>query len=519
MSSTPINLSFDELVMRWFDGSATPAQQEAMWAMLAQDERCAAEFASMARFESVLKHRLRVESKALLEFVALESELAVDGAPPAPPPAIILPKKKWQPSPALRAFAIAAVALLVGALVMLWQPHSPPLNEPVIAIVPSTPAPTVTSSLPPTSLMRPRHDPTAPFVTTGQPVTTVIPTRPLAERLEDFYLPEVKLDRVTFASAAKWLTEQARALNYLKRTDIDSLRIEVPAAAQNRLVTLHSGPIPFSKAVSILSHLAVCQSLISDSGITITDRSALATMPARQIIGAASPHSPPPSRNEIVADAESLGLPQPAKSVNVDAAGNASVIATADQAEALRTLQAARQQFADLAPLSFMPVVLPSGFAKTDRVLSATETESIRQQVLAATRNVPVITVPRSSQSVPRNESAQPRPNVTALTLTSIPVGEMEILRLDSHINPVITIPAPRAQTINGGTKEDIIASANTQTPETSTSGSEAVVGDGQGVIVVVDQTTSGTIMYADDGTPIFAPPAASLALVPTGGN
>lgn len=518
-------MSFYELALRWFDGRATPEEQAVLWAGVTQDESLAAEFASIARFEHALGHRLRAQSKALLEFVALESAMA-DEAVPEPAPVIIVPSKKWRPPPALRIAAMAAAAVLLGVLIQHWQPGRPKLAEPVVADVPGTsslPQVTTHSTAPTdTTLMRPRHDPAAPFATGIATTASTLPARPLAERMEDFYLPEVTLDHVTFAQAAKWLTDQARALNYLKRPDLENLRMIVPSTAQDRTVTLISGPISFSKAVAILSHLATCQATITDSGITIADRATMNALRTPQAIAAASPQTRPPGKEEIIADAKSLGIPVTPDSVQVDPRSNvAAITATPEQAEAIRTLQASRRQLDEMAPLTFMPVVLPPGFTKTDRVLSASESEALRQQVLAATPNPPRITVPRQTSRAATTPTAVPAASLSvpldarALQLTSVPMGEMEVLRLGTIPTSPTLIAAPPQQQppasgTNGSGNEQIVASTGSTPPAQQTSTS-TTLGEGEGIVVVT--TNEMVLMYADDGTPYYAPANSTLAL------
>ena len=428
MSPDPQKMTFHELAMSWFDGSASDTQQAALWDLLLTDDAMAAEFANMARFESLLKQRMRAESKALLEFVALDCEME-DEVPLAP---VVSVKKRWKPTPIQWVSLAAAVALLM-AIAALWKPADGPDR---LVVAKPTAAPSKESHTAAVTLVRARQDAAAPFVPEGQPlVAPSVAGLTLPERLEDFYLPEVKLDHVTFTEAANWLKAQVRELNFMKRADLDALEINVPAEAQKRTVTLYSGPISFSRAVSLISHLAVCDARITVSGIEISDRSSVANRQLASWKKMPSSVASPMTAEQVRDDAAAVGIELPANTVAYDqASGTTSVNATQWETDAIQSVAAARAQLAQLAPLSFIPMVLPSNYPKIDRVLTAAEVDTLKQQLAATGVTPPVVRVPRASAPPQRGEpissplvpSAPPR-----LILTSVPAGEVELLRID----------------------------------------------------------------------------------------
>jgi hypothetical protein len=251
------------------------------------------------------------------------------------------------------------------------------------------------------------------------------PSRPLAECLRDFYLPDVTLDQVSFVQAVQWLTAQARTLNYLKRPELESLQIDVPAQARQRIVTLITGPISFGHAITIISRLAQCEISINDAGITITDHGTGTTAATVQTLHATAPHAPPPGKDEITADLVSLGVKLSAVGLTINPqTGIASVMLTADQAAALHQLQAARLQVNQLPPLTLVPLALPTGL---DADASA---EALRQQSLAAAKNPPRLLVPRQTA----RPSVTPQSHPAGLRLVTFPIGELNALSLDPAI-------------------------------------------------------------------------------------
>ncbi len=64
---------------------------------------------------------------------------------------------------------------------------------------------------------------------------------PLAERLDDFYLPSIALEGINFEEASRWLIEQLRTHNYAKCADLEQLAMTVPGSAGKRHITDSNG--------------------------------------------------------------------------------------------------------------------------------------------------------------------------------------------------------------------------------------------------------------------------------------
>lgn len=519
---------FADLVSRYLDGTASAVQRQALTQAILSDAERGREFASQARFESMLRKACRRDAKALLEFAALEAAsddsadatnvgarsdvglvpasaaVVAAGAPPSRRPT------RWRTAaaPWLR---VAAVFLALAGSAALWfTQDSHPQGQPAPQVASATPAILQVHSVSEDEmiLLAPRQQEVSASTSSGRQHAAEDPKMlTLAERLEDFYLPSVSLRQVRAQDAADWLTAQLRQHNYARRPDLNRLTLRLPPSVASRLVTLESGPISFKRAVEIVSTLAGGEATIGQEGIQIVERATPAeeNTPAWQ--------TSPLGKEEARQQAAALGITIDDTMLKEEAGGGTSLCLPADQQRALGMLADAQQRLESLAPLSFMPLVVPADTAGAQRVLSASAIESIRQQLGSAnTVPLPTITVPFGGSS--QSTSLLNGSGETAITVKVTPVGEM---------NQVTIQPATTTPTATPATNLLADNSAPTAPPRV-----DAVLDTNQGVVTNID---GGTQLYTAEGIPIppgyewlyglaaAAPPedpyATTLVLVP----
>jgi hypothetical protein len=491
------------LTRRWLDDCASPEEQEALMSLLLQSPEAAKDFANCVRFESILAQHCTAREKALLEFAALDCEM----------PAMQPQKVTWRTGVLQSPLARLAAVLVLGGVLFLWmqkQPSGPVLaqNDPQ---TPSRASPTQNHVI-----LQPRPKTALTFPVAATAANTVI--EPLAVRLDDFYLPAISLEGVTFDEAARWLIEQLRAHNYAKRADLDQLTLTVPGAASKRRITVHSGPISFLKALSLISSLAHCESKLENGRLTLAD------------LGVQSPQTRP-ATSQLRQDALALGL-RPSSNP-------AQILATSSEHQALETLAASREQLTSLAPLQFVPLVVPSIEVGQERVLTPAEAQALWSKYagqLPAT--LPIISLPFA----PSTSIAS-----TGATVIKVePVGEMNRVIIEQPVTtpPASTAPgglnqtdsAPIVAATNGTTvisdsngvlSTTTISSSTDST--TSTSSALALLAAAHGLIIVLDDSGNSLLMTPDgipvnaaDLTPLAAaappePASTSLVLIPVG--
>lgn len=405
---------FGDLARRCLDGTAGAEDHARLNVMLLADEAYACEYASLARFEALLKQHCQREAKALLEFVALESEVVlIEPHVFVAEPVRIVPKRRLTSVPVWG--RMAAMFIILAGLGTLWlcQPDEHVSSSKTASAGPhasTSPAPGKIAMI---QLRRVAATMLASNVE-KEPQT-------LEQRLNDFYLPGVNLQRVPAGDAMRWLMEQLRVHNYARRADLDKLTLHLPPAAENRMVTLQSGPISFAKAVEIVAALAQCVASVTDQGVIISEAGPnIAVQPSPVV---------PKSVAQVKQDAAALGITLNDSAIHYNSTTRAvNVSATASQQRAMSALAAARSQLAALSPLSFVPLVVPSNSAGHERVLTASEVEIISSQLAKAPAGtLPVVSLPFAStaDAVIRSSSGP------SLTLSVVPVGEMNQVTIE----------------------------------------------------------------------------------------
>lgn len=500
---------FADLVGRYLDGTAEGAERQMLGQALLDDAERGREFASQARFESMLRKACRRDVKALFEFAALEAAsdvvadpLAVDeprevrtvtaAAAPAvrvPHGAVATPEPqpqrpvRWRTASTTPWLRIAAVFVALACGIALWlREAAPPQSQ-----ITGTTAPAKVPDLQVQSaderqvvLLAPRlHSAAASSITAAPAAAEGPKALTLAERLEDFYLPAVHLHRVRAQDAADWLTAQLRQHNYAKRPDLNQLALRLPPDVAQRLVTLESGPISFKKALEIVTTLAGADTVITEKGIQVVEH----TQPGSQ--GLPEWQSSPWDKAETQQHASDLGIALDESMLKEEAGGGASLRVPGEQQRALGLLADSQQRLASLAPLSFVPLVVPAG---TERVLTAAEADAIRQRLASAVNagTVPTVTIPFGAGS--QGATLQNGSGNTAVTLSVTPVGEMNQVT----IQPATTTPAT-------GTTTNLLADNVSAPPPPR---ADAILDTNQGVITSINADGT-TQYYTAEGIPI----------------
>lgn len=526
MSDSSPSKPFAELVMRWFDGTASEADQEAMWSALMTDPAAAEEFARQARFEAMLKQQAAAESKAILELAALSCEMddldiptpalvPLPSVQSARPVAVPVPQRAQMPWLRLAAAFVLFLGV-AGLLCHFMEGRKVPqlAQGPEIGMT-DVPGPALVSTI---TLIRPKEPGQLSVPATSAPLGEQLAALP--ERLDDFYLPEIDLEKVAFGDAVRWLTARLKEYNFLNRADFNSLTIAVPASAERRLVTLHCGPISFSKAMRIVSRLAQCDAEFTGTGVLLADRAAGNATPGWQPIPSQTSAAADSKLAAIKTDASSLGLTLPEQSLRVDPAGEVSVHASAAQTEALRLLEESRRQLAGMPPLAFMPVVLPAGKYGPDRVLNKDEVGRLQQLLQqAGAASPPVIVLPRTGQPVAQNNAGTPAGGkkrtgrqLPQLTITATPVGEMDRIRVDASPTVGTPLSAPPASSADGPMYAHNNPPGNGGSPSSysDANGVEGYIDPVTGMLLTfVGGYSDGAALVAPGGN-IYGPPAPS---------
>jgi hypothetical protein len=484
---------FAELARRCLDGRASESEQALLNDELIAQPELATEFASIARFDAMLKDVCRREAKALFEFVALEA--AMPEAPVVRAPVIVTATASRVPW-----LRIAAGLLFIAAISAMWFRGGEPAT---IAEVATSTISTVRKDGKFITI-QPRSQP-APVIRDTQPTQPEPMNEPtLTARLNDYYLPEVDIQQATARQAIQLLAAQMREHNYAKRKDLDALAITMPAALENKEVTLKSGPITMAKAVEVVAALADGEATIGNRGIAIAY--------PRPIAQTWFPN---------------FALPQVQR--NAAALGIAGTAPTPSQTRALAILDEAQKQVSALAPLRFVPLVVPTSRYGSERVLTAAEIASIRAQLAQATPgSLPVLTLPFGA-AAPQFHTSKGR----AISFTVTPVGENNLITIDpgptdnllgAGTGPVIAAVTPKYDA-NGNA---LTGTSTTATTTSTTTGAQAVLEPTQGVITEVTEDED-EIIYTDAGIPIPKSQAhlygitlptstgTALALIPAG--
>ncbi len=177
--------------------------------------------------------------------------------------------------------------------------------------------------------------------------------------------------------------------------------------------------------------------------------------------------------------------------LKAEAGGGVRLRLPQHQQQALDMFAAAQHQLASLTPLSFVPLLVPSGAAGPERVLSAATVEVIQQQLAAATAGtLPVVTL--SFGSTGRGAPLLDSSGSAAITLKVTPVGEMNQVTIEPA-TPVVVQPGN-------------LLAGNTSNAPVPVNGSsftavDALLTSSQGVVATVDGTT--TVLYTPEGIPI----------------
>lgn len=503
---------FTDLARRCLDGTASEAEQARLDGMLVADENCAREFASLARFEALLRQECTREMKALLEFVALESEC--DERPSLP---AALPTRAA--SPQARRFTGFPVWMCIAAIFMVlagiiaWFLNLED-RSPLSGSVATNSRVTTITRDGKTALLQPRSSPVAPPKELIASVTADdVAAQSMAQRLNDFYLPSVNFEGVPAGDAMKALSGKMQEYNFAKRPDFEKMSVSVPPSASSRPVTLKSGPISFAKAVEVVSALAQCDAKVTGAGMEITDSSG---SNASNVASWSPTMTGFASAAQVQQEAASLGIALADASIRYDATTHtASVNATASQQSALSKLLSARLQLASLAPLKFVPLVIPSGTSGGEHVLTAAEVAQVREQLATAPAgSLPVITLPFNSEKPTVFNSS----SGSTIAINVTPLGEMNSVTVDTGNTSNLagdaqgTTVASAATTAsnqvdaNGNpvvSSSSANSSAATTTGATSsqTTGVQAVIDADQGLIA--DVSDEEEQLYTPDGLPI----------------
>lgn len=506
---------FADLARRCLDGTASEADQSRLGALLVADEKCAREFASLSRFEALLRQECTREMKTLLEFVALESECDEMPARRAALPAREAPAqtRRFTGFPAW--MRIAAIFMVMAGIIALFLNLED--RSALRGTVASGPQTTIMRDGK-KALLQPRSSPVAPpKELIASVMADDVGAQSMAQRLNDFYLPSVSFEGVPAGEAMKTLSGKLQEYNFARRPDFEKMSVSVPPSASSRPVTMKSGPISFAKAVEVVSALAQCDAKVTGAGMEITDASesnaASAASWSPMMAGFAS-------AAQVQQEAAALGIALADSSIRYDGTTHAaSVNATASQQSALSKLLSARLQLASLAPLKFVPLVIPSGTAGGERVLTSAEVAQVREQLASAPAgSLPVITLPFSSEKPTVFNSS----TGDTISINVAPLGEMNSVTVDTGnssnlaggtqdttVASAVTTASnqidangnPVTSSVGANASSATTASTTTGATSTQTTGVQAVIDADQGLIA--DVSDEEEQLYTADGLPI----------------
>ncbi|MES2596430.1 MAG: hypothetical protein V4662_13880 [Verrucomicrobiota bacterium] len=392
---------FSDLLDRWLNDTATAEEADLFWRCVAESRECALVFGAAARFEGLLADTV----KALDVEAEARKVLAVPGRRTGSDPITTSHSQTLtsrsaarqvatrQPLP-MRAFAMAAAIILLGLVTaMLWPDavETPKVSKTAPqATTPVKPADMLTA--PPASISQSPDALLVPVTPvdmaaqetrqTGGPEFVEVP---LTTRLDSFWIRGVSLDNVPLNQAMALLRQLLVEADGRKSLPLDQLMVSVPAGALNRRVTFHSESIPYLKAVEAVAALAGCEVDLTELSIAlqlmpgtfpqVAEKRVLADV----LTGLMNADGTPVVMNEasltaLWSDAARLGI-----AVAQDGTANVS----RGQMQALTMMTATRNQMDDVELSGFAVYVVPDGQLPESGVLTAEQTEQIRQSIIS----------------------------------------------------------------------------------------------------------------------------------------
>ena len=412
MSSPPPSTDFAELATRWLDGIATPDEAARLWAAIKGNPENARAFAEIARFELLLESTSQSIAREALVCAVADEKTA----------------RHQHRRKVIRAFKLAAGFVLFGSIIwMLW-----PQGNPSSDIAATTPQSKPVSS---TQVnVQPKRDRVliAPPATVAAAAATTTKPRPLPQHLDEFFLTSVQLDKVRLQDAVRQMEAQLRALNFGRTSQLDQLRVVLPASAMNREVSFKSGAISFMKALRAVAALAGCEVLATDTRVVLNTRNdgldQIEQRKATRSLLAADGLGRHTHLSELLEDARALGMVS-------DDGDQDTLRGTNAQFAALALMADSRHQVRALPDLSFFAYLAPAKPNDTSRVLTA---EEAREKAKAAPATAAVIRVDPGS-TVPTSAQAAN----ADLLITAVPAGDGTQLTISPNFNApaVSTVP------------------------------------------------------------------------------
>lgn len=388
MKPDPRSAEFITLIDRWLDQTATAGEAARLWQAVAECPQCAAALAAASRFESLLEGAVSERASEIKMLApALRSIGQKETQATQRPLRQGTAQSHWVAK--TRHWVGAAAAVLVAGLVSVYFWNEADFERPTAAkheVVGPIQQP-------------PLKLPKAPSKTPGAESPKIAesaaqePKELLTVHLDRFFLTGVSLDNIPLSRAIGILQGQLNEVNRDAALSLDQLRVLVPTGASQRMITFHSGPIPFLKAVRAVAALAGCEVEVSEPQITImiqqsiypelVKKRVLSDMLAGRLNASGSPSISDPDRLVALrADAESLG---------VKPAADGSVAITRGQWEALKMLTETRDLLGRLPMPSYAIYAVPgNNQPASKRVLTAKEVDKERQKIAAA-KFVPLI--------------------------------------------------------------------------------------------------------------------------------
>jgi hypothetical protein len=404
MSSLPPSADFADLATRWLDGIATPDEAARLWAAIKANPENARAFAELARFELLLESTSQsVAREAIVCAVADEKTARYQH------------RRKM-----VRTAKLAAGFVLFGSIIwMLWPQGNPPSD---IAATTSQSKPVSSTQ----GKVQSKRDRVliAPPATIAATATTAAKPRPLPQHLDEFFLTSVQLDKVLLQDAVRQMEAQLRALNFGRTSQLDQLRVVLPASAMNREVSFKSGAISFMKALRAVAALAGCEVLATDTSVVLnTRKDGLHQIEQRKTtrsLLAADGLGRHTQLAELLEDARALGIVS-------DDDDEDTLRGTNAQFEALALMADSRHQVRALPDLSFFAYLSPAKPNDTSRVLTA---EEASEKAKAAPASAAVIRVDPGS-TIPTSAQAAN----ADLLITAVPAGDGTQLTISPNFN------------------------------------------------------------------------------------
>lgn len=452
MSANLHSSDFSRLTAAWLDGTATADEIEKLRGLIAMDPDCARRFAVAARFEPL-------PPAGPEEHASIPGAIVLDELPggqihkashhpqnsPAVPPhsGAPTPKPAMWSRVSLHLAGLAAALALVAAF--FWQSAAGP--GAVGSNVSAEPEAKRNAAHSPRNESQFRPGPSvAPVAPQFTDVNTAPPTEvPLRDRLDQFFLTGVSLNRVPLNQAVGMLQGQLRELNVLHAEVLDRLRITVPANAANRPVTFYSGSIAFLKAVQAVAALAGCDVISDETTLALvlnreTYPQVAERRDLRQLLKAAlrpdgsDPADDPRRIAGLVADAVALGLPLDATQT---LEAQTFVPVTRGQWAALAALVSGRDQLSQMDSPNF-ELYVTSGLtdAAGGQALNEETVEKLRGHFRESGKE-PVAVVAPDRASDPRETAGSSVP-----VLSMRPIGETTQITVNLPISNQDQLPA-----------------------------------------------------------------------------